>query len=101
MAARKPDRAVFGLYLAATSSAAADGELVFGSYRKERMTEELHWAPVTDSLSWQIRVDDIAVDGQPANLCPKGGCEAVVDTGSSLVMAPGNLLARILGKIDP
>jgi hypothetical protein len=99
---RKKGKAVFGLYLAATSSSASTGsELVFGGYRKERMSEELHWAPVSDKGTWQIHVEDILVDGKPANLCAKGGCEALVDTGSSLVMAPGNILGRIMSRIDP
>jgi len=102
MGKRKVDRAVFGLYLAETSTtAAAGGELVFGGYRKERMAEELFWAPVSEPGSWQIRVDDITLDGKPANLCSKGGCDAAVDTGSSLVMAPGNILGRIMSRIDP
>lgn len=93
---RKGGSAVFGLYLAGT-----EGELTFGGYRKERMAEELFWVPVTTFGAWQIQVDDITLDGKPANLCPQGGCEAAVDTGSSLVLAPGNMLARIMGKIDP
>jgi len=101
-AERKTGRAVFGVYLAATSSSTpAGGELVFGGYRKERMAEELLWAPVSEQGSWQIHVEDITIDGKPANLCAKGGCEAAVDTGSSLVMAPGNLLGRIMSQIDP
>jgi len=96
LAKRKAGKGMFGLYL--TSS---EGELTFGGYRKERMTEKLFWAPVSQTGSWQINVDDITLDGKPVNLCPKGGCEAAVDTGSSLVLAPGNMLARIMGKIDP
>jgi len=102
LAKRKTGRAVFGLYLAQTSSTvAAGGELVFGGYRKERMAEELLWVPVSDAAHWQIQIDDITLDGKPANLCAKGGCEAAVDSGSSLVMAPGNLLGRIMNRIDP
>jgi len=103
MAKRKAGHAVFGLYLAATSSdAVAGGEMVFGGYRKERMADkELFWVPVSASGSWQVTVDDITVDGQRANLCAKGGCEAAIDTGSSLVLAPGNILGRLMSKIDP
>jgi hypothetical protein len=99
---RKAGKAVFGVYLAETSSTvAAGGELVFGGYRKERLAEDLLWVPVSDAAHWQIQVDDITLDGKPANLCAKGGCQAAVDTGSSLVSAPGNILSRIMSRIDP
>jgi len=98
LATRKAGKAVFGLYLSEDSKG---GELTFGGYRKEQMAEELHWAPVSTEGTWQIRVEDITVDGVAANLCSKGGCEAAVDTGSSLVMAPGNMLGRIMSQIDP
>lgn len=97
----KKQSSVFAFYFAATSSAAASGELVFGGYRKERLAETLLWAPVSKADTWQIRVDDITLDGQPAHVCGKGGCQAAIDTGASTVMAPGNLLAKIMGSIDP
>jgi saccharopepsin len=96
---RKAGGSMFGLYLAATGS--SDSELVFGGYRKERISEELHWAPTSDKGAWVVKIDDIMVDGKPMNLCGKDGCQAVVDSGSSLVMAPGNILGRIMSKIDP
>jgi len=96
--ARKAEKTMFGLYLSEDSKG---GELTFGGYRKEKLAEELHWAPVSTEGTWQIRIEDITVGGVAVNVCAKGGCEAAVDTGSSLVMAPGNLLSRIMGKIDP
>jgi len=101
LAKRKPGHAMFGLYLAATSSTVpAGGELIMGGFRKERMAEELFWAPVSAEGSWQVSVDDITINGEPMNLCAKGGCEAGVDTGSSLVLLPGNILGSIMSKLD-
>jgi len=102
MATRKAGHAVFGLYLGATSSeVAAGGELTFGGFRKERMAEELFWAPLFAAGSWSVAIDDITVDGVPAHLCAKGGCEAAIDTGSSLVLAPGNILGKLMTRLDP
>jgi len=98
----KAGNAVFGLYLAATSSIeSAGGELVFGGYRKERMADELLWAPISTPDTWQVRVDDITLDGKAMHVCGKGGCNAAIDTGSSLIMAPGNLLGKMMSSIDP
>merc|ERR1740138_1050803 len=71
----------------------------FGGFRQDRMASELTWAPVSRNGTWQIRVDDIAVGGKATGLCGKTGCQAAVDTGSSLVMSPGNLLAAIMGEL--
>jgi len=93
--------AMFGVYLAATSSSvSAGGELIMGGYRAERMAEDLLWAPVSAEGSWQVSVDDITIDGKPLGLCAKGGCEAGVDTGSSLVSLPGHILGSIMSKLD-
>jgi hypothetical protein len=98
----KRKQAMFGLYLAATSSSvSAWGELVMGGFRKERMAEELFWAPVSAAGSWQVSVSDITLNGEPMNLCAKGGCEAGVDTGSSLVMLPGHMLGSVMRKLEP
>lgn len=99
MATEKAGHAMFGLYLAAASSEGS--ELVFGGFRKERLAEELFWAPVSSPDSWQITIDDITVDGKPSHLCSKGGCEAGIDTGSSLVLAPGNILGKLVSQLDP
>jgi len=95
---RKAGSSMFGFYFAATSTGS---ELVVGGFRKERTSEELFWVPISEPGSWQIHIEDITVDGKAANLCAKGGCTAAVDTGSSLVMAPGMLLGRIMSQIDP
>jgi len=97
----KRKHAMFGVYLAATSSSvSAGGELIMGGFRKERMAEELFWAPVSAEGSWQVSVDDITINGEPLKMCAKGGCEAGVDTGSSLVLLPGNILGSIMSKLD-
>lgn len=97
----KRKQPVFGLYLAATfKGLSAGGELIMGGFRKERMIGELVWAPVSAAGTWQINVDDITMNGEPMHLCAKGGCNAGVDTGSSLVMLPGNMLSSIMRKLD-
>lgn len=99
---RKTGTAMVSLYLSETSATVpAGGEMVFGGFRKERLAQELFWIPVSEGGAWQIPVDDITIDGKRANLCTKGWCEAAIDTGASMVFAPGNMLSRIMSHIDP
>ena len=43
--------------------------------------------PVDKKTSWQIRVDGITINSQKYDYC-SGGCEAIVDTGTSLIAGP-------------
>lgn len=94
---RSADAGVFALYLA--NSAPAGGELLFGGYRPELMASELTWVPLSDEGTWQVPVEDIAIGGVPAGLCGKAGCQAIIDTGSSLIMSPGNMLWAIVNRL--
>lgn len=92
---------VFSLYLSpASSDSHGFGEISFGGYNKDLMSSELVWAPLSSNGSWHIMVEDITVDGKSIGVCGQKGCEAAVDTGASLIMAPGNMLWAMLSKLN-
>merc|ERR1719217_1447826 len=64
-----------------------DSEISFGEYKKERMASELFFAPVSTPGYWQVVMEDITIANTRQNLCKKegGGCQAAVDTGTSLL----------------
>mmetsp|Transcript_116365 Transcript_116365/g.267087 ORF Transcript_116365/g.267087 Transcript_116365/m.267087 type:complete len:418 (+) Transcript_116365:44-1297(+) len=96
---------VFSVYLAAHLGEESD--ITFGGIREDRMEspKDLFYIPVSSPGYWQFKLDDIAVGGKNLNLgcgC-KGCCQAVLDTGSSLIMAPSfvyHLLQKKLGVPD-
>ncbi|CAD7957593.1 unnamed protein product [Amoebophrya sp. A25] len=68
---------------------------------QEASTSELSiapvWAPVTNPGYWQFKIEDISIGGVRLNLgcnCP-GCCQTVVDTGSSVILAPKKVAAMI------
>ncbi|KAM3932870.1 cathepsin E [Leptodactylus fuscus] len=77
---------VFGVYMNRNPNSQEGGELVFGGYDTARFTGQLNWVPVTSQGYWQIQVDSILVGGQQA-FCSQG-CQAIVDTGTSLLTGP-------------
>jgi len=100
MGKREADKSVFSLYLSpAESGFLGSGELMFGGYNKERVSSEFTWAPVSVNGSWQIKVDDITIGGKPAGLCGKAGCQASIDTGSSMLLMPGPILGTLASKL--
>jgi len=94
LAGRPASESVFSLYLTATG-----GEFTFGGYPAERAASALLWAPTSGNDAWRVMVEDILVDGKKVGLCGAGGCEASVDSGSSLIMASGNTLWTLLTKL--
>jgi hypothetical protein len=90
----------FAMYLSPkTTGKISGGELHVGGYRRENMASEFTWAPLSNNDSWHVRVDDITVDGKTTGFCGKTGCQAAVDTGSSLIVTPGNMLWGIMNKL--
>jgi len=87
---------VLGIYL----SNEDDSALSFGHIEKERFEGELAWQPISDEGYWQMKMDDFQVNGKASGICGKEGCQAVVDTGSSMLMAPPNMVAQIEKALD-
>merc|ERR1719399_874215 len=76
-----------------------EAEITFGDVREERMASPLTWVPVYEEGYWQFQFTDFLVDGKPMGLCKKYGarqCQAVLDTGSSLMMGPSNDIVTVL-----
>lgn len=88
---------VFSYFLSGYSGALALGNsVVQAPYFKDRFT-----VPISVDGYWQFKIDDIIVDGKPTGLCDKkAGCQAAVDTGSSLLMGPSNMIAAITKKLE-
>ncbi|XP_010211548.1 PREDICTED: cathepsin E [Tinamus guttatus] len=80
------EQPMFSVYMSSKPDSADGGELLFGGFDPSRFVGTLQWVPVTQQGYWQIRIDAIQVGGTPA-FC-SGGCQAIVDTGTSLLTGP-------------
>jgi|EP00927_Polykrikos_kofoidii_P066081 cathepsin D len=90
-------RPVFAVYLGKEID--DEAEITFGDIREARMASPLTWVPVYEEGYWQFQFSEFTVNGKPLNLCAKYGkrqCQAVLDTGSSLMMGPQDDLVHIL-----
>uniref|UniRef100_A0A8C6Z4D9 cathepsin E n=1 Tax=Nothoprocta perdicaria TaxID=30464 RepID=A0A8C6Z4D9_NOTPE len=77
---------MFSIYMSSNPDAAEGGELLFGGFDPSRFVGTLQWVPVTRQGYWQIQVDAIQV-GATVAFCASG-CQAIVDTGTSLLTGP-------------
>ncbi|XP_060543203.1 pepsin A-like [Pantherophis guttatus] len=67
--------------------------VMFGGIDDSYFTGNLNWVPLSAETYWQIPMDSITVNGQ-AIAC-SGGCQAIVDTGTSLLAGPPSAIASI------
>ncbi|XP_014306143.2 pepsin F-like, partial [Myotis lucifugus] len=87
---------LFAFYL---SSNNRNGSVVmFGGVDHSYYRGELQWVPVSEQEFWQVTVDSISMNGTVV-ACP-GGCQAIVDTGVSLLIGPPDPVLDILKSIN-
>ncbi|XP_078054032.1 pepsin A-like [Mustelus asterias] len=87
---------LFAFYLT-RENGARGSEVVFGGVDPSHYTGEINWVPVTHETYWQISVDRITVNGQV--VACDGGCQAIVDTGTSLLTGPRGEVSSIQQSI--
>ncbi|XP_004446527.1 pepsin A [Dasypus novemcinctus] len=86
---------LFSVYLSANDQSGS--VVIFGGIDSSYYTGELNWIPLSSEGYWQITVDSITMNGE-AIAC-SGGCQAIVDTGTSLLSGPTSAIANIQSYI--
>lgn len=91
---RKP---IFAVYLGRDIQ--DEAEITFGDWREERMLSPFTWVNVSVEGYWQFEFNDFLIDGKPVSFCQNfenKRCQAVLDTGSSLMMGPQDITDKLL-----
>ncbi|KAK9831258.1 hypothetical protein WJX74_009666 [Apatococcus lobatus] len=84
---------VFSFWLNRDVAGNCGGELVLGGVDNTHFKGEHTWAPITKEGYWQFALDGLTVPGAEG-ICD-GGCQAIADTGTSLMVGPVEQVAAI------
>ncbi|KAB0795215.1 hypothetical protein PPYR_12054 [Photinus pyralis] len=92
---------VFSFYLNRNYNDGSQGELVFGGSNPKHYKGSVNYVPVYKEGHWRIKMDFLRLGSRP--FC-SSGCEAIVDTGTSLIVGPAadvkDINAAIGAKLD-
>ncbi|XP_054464971.1 pepsin A-like [Anoplopoma fimbria] len=77
-------QALFSVYLSSNSEQGS--EVVFGGVDSSHYTGQISWVPLSSATYWQIKMDSVTINGQ--SVACAGGCQAIIDTGTSLIVGP-------------
>nr|XP_060460475.1 pepsin F-like [Panthera onca] len=82
---------LFAFYLSKKNE---EGSVVmFGGVDHSYYSGDLNWVPVSKRLYWQLSMDSISMNGEV--IACDGGCQAIIDTGTSLLIGPSHVVFNI------
>ncbi|XP_038675205.1 pepsin A-like [Scyliorhinus canicula] len=90
------DQHLFSVYLS-RENGQSGSEILFGGIDSSHYTGQIHWVPVTREAYWQINIDRVTINGQV--VACDGGCAAIVDTGTSLLVGSTSAIDTIQNRI--
>jgi len=91
------DSSVFGFWLNRDYNADVGGELTLGGVDSSHYSGSINYVPISSHGYWQFHMSSISIGGSV--VACSSGCEAIADTGTSLIVGPSADVAAIHSRI--
>ena len=88
----------FVIFFFRTEGKTPGGELILGGSDPEHYTGDFTYVPVTKKGYWQFKMDSLNIVDGDGKFCV-GGCQAIADTGTSLLAGPTQEIKELNAKI--
>ncbi|KAL9234928.1 hypothetical protein vseg_009740 [Gypsophila vaccaria] len=85
---------VFSFWINKDPEGDIGGEIVFGGIDSEHFKGKHTYVPLTKKGYWQFEMGDFLIGDYSTGFCA-GGCAAIVDSGTSLIAGPTNVITEI------
>uniref|UniRef100_A0A452HSM7 pepsin A n=1 Tax=Gopherus agassizii TaxID=38772 RepID=A0A452HSM7_9SAUR len=82
---------LFSVYL--SSDEQSGSFVMFGGIDSSYYSGSLNWIPLSAETYWEITMDSITINGE--TIACSGGCQAIIDTGTSLLAGPSTGISNI------
>ncbi|XP_006628508.1 pepsin A-like [Lepisosteus oculatus] len=82
---------IFSFYLSRNGQTGSI--LTLGGVDQSYYNGQINWIPLSSESYWQITMDQVTINGN--TVACAGGCQAIVDSGTSLVVGPTNDISNI------
>ena len=95
------DEPIFSVFLDRTSGG-SDSKLILGGFDEDLFkSDTLHYHSVVSEYYWMLALDRIWLDDVDTGICNEDEpCFAVLDTGTTLLTGPKDMLTNLMEMID-
>ncbi|NXR89311.1 PEPA protein, partial [Hypocryptadius cinnamomeus] len=89
------DRRLFSVYLSRDSEGGSF--VLFGAIDPYYTTKGISWIPLSAETYWQITMEGVSISGTP--VACSSGCQAIVDTGTTLLAVPIRAFRTLMRRL--